>query len=1534
MENETETRGITRYGQWDEDPYEDWAGAFVRFVLHYAGTDTADAKKATSEWLEQLHDKEELQSADLAEPGDVIFVYDDKEELKAGIVDDVQEEIVRALMGDWDDKVQEKKFSKVDVNVHSIWKHVASDTKEEQPQEPVQDEEQKPEEEPVEEEEKPAEDKNTDTNKEEEQIVTYDFTQEVEAEDGAKIKVSWNAGTFETEDVVFQAKKVELTEEEQKKVQEQLEQDKNYTFRNYDLTFYVRDENMELQKVEPTQPVHVEIEFEGEESKGKNEVFHHDDSGQIETIDQNSEKKDLNHSGKVEFKTDKFSVFTVATLSEYNKYISIYNNEESYEKLVRYADGRFQLDPDQYLRLEENVWVPSSWGTGTISITRDFRLDLYGFVLTNNKTSTLFNVSSGNVEIISSKKPEESSFNGNTINNGVNTSNKTISFNTESNKGITASNVGILVANPGGDVVSVNGGTLTMENVAVAGINNASAVYEKNSTVTLQNCYLVNGKRGLYADGGTVIVKDGNIANNNTSGDYDQAGAAIQARNNAQILLGDEDTNANSSTRLDIQYNRFSQAVSRTYGGAIHLRGSELTIKNTIIQNNEISGTDWVCGGAIAALCSNRNNDSEDGNEWTWGTPSKISIYEPAVIDGNKAQAGGGGIFLQGPRIGGQAPTEFDNASKLFMYGGTISNNTATNNEGGGIHQAASYRSYAYLFTGEISGNKTTTSQHWGGGGIFVGEDSYMLLPNGASVYANSAEGLGGGVAACSTGNIIFDENVVMAQNNSNANAWTGPATQKPYDRTLAQGHEGFSKPGDARDFFSALYASVAGELPNGLGGNNWSGSVDYNIVSGVNAGTLTANQIMGLVNNAPKDVQDNALTRSTLKIFNNTSSKHGGGILVNGYMIGGDVEYLPSGPTINFQADKCLLDKDGKEVGLEDNVFEFELLENNVIIAEGKNNSDGLITFSPPVVYMPDMSQINPKQTTSWDTSATFVMKEKQKSGSSFEMSQASYTISLKYRTTLTFVLTYPVYNQQGAWQKNVDVYRADSVIVDNSLIVTDTAGNRVKAELRQADPNISDEHQYSFNNKILHINPGEADFINKKIPQKDITVKKIWQDQTGNTFVPAEGITAEFELYRKENGASEYEDKPHKTVTLPVKGQWEYTFEDLDSRYEYEVREKNTDPLYEVSHSVSNVTNTSVWVKANEIVNGKSYLIGSKDSSGNIVLLTRDSSSDQSDVMRFGTDNKIVLNNDTGTTIIIDGKTYTDSFEYNLSSTIDPSYTAVEVQFPGQSGYALRNSTGSLYTRAEEWETGNKSGLMLTDWSGLTQSNRAVSVNSDGIISQYLNGNEKQYVFDVGNGWFSSTSKTISNYNHAFLYEQKTYPKEDPTHSAWTFVNKRRSDYNLIINKVDGESGIPLENVKFKLFATDNKNVYFNYKDGTYTVSESGQTEMITNTDGKISISGLQPGTYYLREISALAGYVIPDDPIEVVIDSDHDVVDGEDMVINKTIKNHMVYELPETGSAGTKIYTATGTILLLTGTGLYRYKRRRNRKGGEAH
>lgn len=117
-------------------------------------------------------------------------------------------------------------------------------------------------------------------------------------------------------------------------------------------------------------------------------------------------------------------------------------------------------------------------------------------------------------------------------------------------------------------------------------------------------------------------------------------------------------------------------------------------------------------------------------------------------------------------------------------------------------------------------------------------------------------------------------------------------------------------------------------------------------------------------------------------------------------------------------------------------------------------------------------------------------------------------------------------------------------------------------------------------------------------------------------------------------------------------------------------------------------------------------------------------------------------------------------------------------------------------------------------------------------------------------------------------------------------------------------------------------------------YVISDTGSiSELETNENGSIAISGLQTGTYYLKETKALTDYIITDNPLTITINGESDIADGtQDMVIHTTVDNHKTYELPETGSTGTRFYTAAGTAMLISSAALYEYSKKRKRKGGD--
>jgi uncharacterized repeat protein (TIGR02543 family) len=102
-------KGFSRYGAWEDDPYEDWNVAFVGFVLNYANAslDAMHYDKDLGTWYQEA---DALLESDLdkIEPGNVVFFQDAKsKEENVGIVkvyDDTKNSL-QVYAGDEDDGV-------------------------------------------------------------------------------------------------------------------------------------------------------------------------------------------------------------------------------------------------------------------------------------------------------------------------------------------------------------------------------------------------------------------------------------------------------------------------------------------------------------------------------------------------------------------------------------------------------------------------------------------------------------------------------------------------------------------------------------------------------------------------------------------------------------------------------------------------------------------------------------------------------------------------------------------------------------------------------------------------------------------------------------------------------------------------------------------------------------------------------------------------------------------------------------------------------------------------------------------------------------------------------------------------------------------------------------------------------------------------------------------------------------------------------------------------------------------------------------
>ncbi len=270
------------------------------------------------------------------------------------------------------------------------------------------------------------------------------------------------------------------------------------------------------------------------------------------------------------------------------------------------------------------------------------------------------------------------------------------------------------------------------------------------------------------------------------------------------------------------------------------------------------------------------------------------------------------------------------------------------------------------------------------------------------------------------------------------------------------------------------------------------------------------------------------------------------------------------------------------------------------------------------------------------------------------------------------------------------------------------------------------------------------------------------------------------------------------------------------------------------------------------------------------------------------------------------------------NITTSTDGANTDKIDSLNKKNGTAIRSElTPHAWLRV----TGtNVSGNLAFAWTDeyCASTNQGFRINDQG----YLEGGVSPSSFagiTFANGSFGTST---GNSTPVQLYEMGTAripasTSREVTVQTFTLTNAKPKYDLQIIKKDSDDQNKLLSGAEFKL-----------YRGASVNNLTEIQTQ-ITGDDGKLIFAGLEQGKYWLLETKQPDGYEEPSDEyMQIDIPGQSETSPIEVSVTNKAI----LYELPETGSSGTKIYTAAGTILLLTGTGLYRYKKRGKRKGGE--
>lgn len=190
-----------------------------------------------------------------------------------------------------------------------------------------------------------------------------------------------------------------------------------------------------------------------------------------------------------------------------------------------------------------------------------------------------------------------------------------------------------------------------------------------------------------------------------------------------------------------------------------------------------------------------------------------------------------------------------------------------------------------------------------------------------------------------------------------------------------------------------------------------------------------------------------------------------------------------------------------------------------------------------------------------------------------------------------------------------------------------------------------------------------------------------------------------------------------------------------------------------------------------------------------------------------------------------------------------------------------------------------------------------------------------------------------------------------DDDYRSDWDVA--RSYTFGVHMTKYLGEEGnlAPEGSVTFALYREKDgqkQAVPLSRSGDAYQVALQGSNELSVSADGTFTILGLGEGTYYLRELSTAEGYALPNEDIALTLSGERSAgeytgrldaaqctVDGQqgnasvqDGILYLSVINPRTFYIPNTGGAGSWMFTAGGLLIIAGGVVYLAVSRKKKR------
>lgn len=383
-------------------------------------------------------------------------------------------------------------------------------------------------------------------------------------------------------------------------------------------------------------------------------------------------------------------------------------------------------------------------------------------------------------------------------------------------------------------------------------------------------------------------------------------------------------------------------------------------------------------------------------------------------------------------------------------------------------------------------------------------------------------------------------------------------------------------------------------------------------------------------------------------------------------------------------------------------------------------------------------------------------------------------------------------------------------------------------------------------------------------------------------------------------------------------------------DDKTAYVIDTNNSAALKTAAIDSKNIETTVTAPKGQTSVKIEDILIGG------FVIVPEDEDAEYEPLFATNTYDRTLSPNGEGKPQVIDVTAYAKSEDHTITKDQTDDFQQI--------GETVDYTINTTFPLSQDTEGNTLSEFKITDEpTGLEINKDTVKVYVGGTNSSHEVTNNVNVTVDDMTGMLTVDFANLLTAGHDGKDVVVTYTATviDTEYNNSVNANSNTVEYegdrvdgttgSIMLTKVDAEDRVSLLGAEFEVYDCgktgtwkpdepgEPMDLFYDEEIGAYRPALADEeaeavTQIGTDSNGQLTIVGLDEGNYHFEEVVAPDGYSINEDGETV------QVKDGDTTTVEFDFVNTKLASLPSTGGIGTTIFTIGGCAIMVTAAGLY--------------